>query len=201
MNTSNQGKAPCSCQAGQDQDMFKDTLSQNLAAHSNGNVLLGPLAQDALLSGVGGGPYSTAGTMGMQPAQRTVQSGAQPSGTMGTAGAVGVQQGFPFDGGMQPGPTSAGAQQGTIPQNLMPITPLTEPMPQTMQNVMFLNAALRTQIGKRITVSFLIGTNTFVYRTGTLLSVGANYILLLETDTDDLVFCDFFTIKFVRIYR
>lgn len=199
MNTSNQGQPSCSCQAGQDPDMLKDILSQNLAAHSNGSVLMGPLAQDALLSGVGGGPYSSAGTAGMQTTQRGAQSGAQSSGTMRT-GAAGAQQGLTFDG-TQPGLTSTGTQQGAVPQNLMPITPLTEPTPQTLQNVMFLNAALRTQIGRRITVSFLIGTNTFVDKTGTLLSVGANYILLLETDTDDLVFCDFFTIKFVRIYR
>lgn len=199
MNASNQGQAQCSCQAGQDQDMLNDILSQNLAAHSNGSVLLGPLAQDALLSGVGGGPYS-AGTTGMKLTQKGEQQGTQSAGPIGTTGAPGAQPGYTFDGA-QSGLASAGTQQGTIPQNLMPITPLTQPMPQTVQNVMYLNGALRTQIGRRITVSFLIGTNTFVDKTGTLLSVGSNYILLLETDTDDLLFCDFFTIKFVKIYR
>lgn len=172
MNSSNvQGQMPC--QAAQGQSELSDILSQNFAAHSNGSVLLGPLASDAMLTGVGGGPYAQAGGTVLQQ---------RPTGPIGTTGAPSAQ----------PGLTAA---------DFLPITPLTQPMPQTVESVQYLNGALRTQIGKRVTVSFLIGTNTFVDKTGTLLAVGANYILMLETDTDDLLFCDFFSIKFIRIYR
>ena len=38
-----------------------------------------------------------------------------------------------------------------------------------VQSLQYMNAFLRTQIGKKVTVDFLIGTNTLVDRTGTLL--------------------------------
>lgn len=83
---------------------------------------------------------------------------------------------------------------------LMPITDLTQPAPMTAESTEFLNGFLRTQIGKRVRVDFLVGTNTFLDRSGLLLAVGANYILLREASTDDLLVCDFFNIKFVTIY-
>ena len=52
---------------------------------------------------------------------------------------------------------------------------------------------MRTQIGRTVVVEFLIGANTLVDRTGILLAVGANYILLNETETDDILACDFST--------
>lgn len=81
-----------------------------------------------------------------------------------------------------------------------PITSLTQPMPLTTESLQYINGILRTQIGRKVTVSFLIGTNTLVDKTGTLLGVGANYIVLNEIETDDIVFCDFYTIKFVKVY-
>lgn len=84
---------------------------------------------------------------------------------------------------------------------LSPITNLTQPMPMTLNSLQYLNAALRTQIGRKVTVDFLIGTNTFVDRTGTLLAVGANYIIINEIESDDLLFCDYYSIKFVKAYR
>lgn len=91
---------------------------------------------------------------------------------------------------------------GTLTQqpSTMPITPLTQPVPVTTESIQFINGYLRTQIGRKVTVDFLIGTNTLVDRTGTLLGVGANYILINELETDDITVCDFYTIKFVRIY-
>jgi hypothetical protein len=94
-----------------------------------------------------------------------------------------------------------GAVTGTAPAGqTAPITPLTQPMPVTVESMQYINGFLRTQIGKRVTVNFLIGTNTSVDRTGTLLAVGSNYILLNEVETDDILVCDFFSIKFVTIY-
>ena len=45
-----------------------------------------------------------------------------------------------------------------------------------------------------------MGTNTLTDRTGILVGVGANYILLNEVETDDLLACDFYNIKFIRFY-
>lgn len=84
---------------------------------------------------------------------------------------------------------------------VFPITPTTEPPAMTLSSLQYLNGALRTQIGSRVVVQFLIGTNTYQDRTGTLLAVGADYIILNETDTDDITFCDFFSIKFVKVFK
>ena len=46
-------------------------------------------------------------------------------------------------------------------------------------------------------MEFLVGANTLVDRTGVLLAVGANYILINEIQTDDITACDFYNIKFV----
>lgn len=82
-----------------------------------------------------------------------------------------------------------------------PITATTQPAPLTLESTEYLNGFLRTQIGQRVRVSFLIGTNSFLDKAGKLLDVGANYIILQEAMTDDLLVCDFYTIKFVTIFR
>jgi hypothetical protein len=92
------------------------------------------------------------------------------------------------------------APGGMTANDLVPITALNQPMPMTTQSLQYINGFLRTQIGKKVTVDFLIGTNTLVDKTGTLLGVGANYILINEIETDDLLICDFYTIKFVHVY-
>lgn len=84
---------------------------------------------------------------------------------------------------------------------LTPITPMNQPPALTLDTTQYLNGALRTQIGQKVTVNFLLGTNTFQDRTGTLLAVGANYIIINEIETDDILFCDFYSIKFVRVYH
>ncbi|MCX7715093.1 MAG: hypothetical protein N2171_05150 [Clostridia bacterium] len=73
-------------------------------------------------------------------------------------------------------------------------------VPVTAESLQYLNGFLRTQIGKRVKVEFLIGTNSFVDKEGILLGVGVNYILINETDTDDLTACDFYNIKFIKFY-
>ena len=70
----------------------------------------------------------------------------------------------------------------------------------TAESLQYLNGFIRTQIGRRVRVEFLIGTNTMTDRTGILVAVGANYILLNETEADDLLACDFYNIKFIKFY-
>lgn len=89
----------------------------------------------------------------------------------------------------------------TLPESMVvPITDMNQPMPMTTESLQYMNGFLRTQIGRRVMVEFLIGTNTLVDRTGVLLGVGANYILLNESDSDDLLACDFYNIKFVKFF-
>lgn len=70
-----------------------------------------------------------------------------------------------------------------------------------LNSTQFLNGYLQTQIGKSVTVEFLFGTDTLSDRTGTLLAVGANYIVIREIGTQNQLVCDFFSIKIVRIYQ
>ncbi len=80
---------------------------------------------------------------------------------------------------------------------LAPITPTTEPQALTLESTEYLNGYLRTQIGKMVRIEFLIGTGTLIDRTGTLLDVGANFVTIRQVQTDDIVVCDFFSIKFI----
>ncbi len=80
------------------------------------------------------------------------------------------------------------------------ITDFSNPYPVTPESIQYLNGFIRTQIGRRITVTFLVGSNLIEEKTGFLLGVGANYILINELDTNDLTACDFYNIKFIRFY-
>lgn len=71
---------------------------------------------------------------------------------------------------------------------------------QTVLSTDFTQGYLRTQIGKKVKVEFLIGTDMFIDREGTLLEVGASYIIIRETGTNDRLLCDMYSIKFVKFY-
>lgn len=72
-------------------------------------------------------------------------------------------------------------------------------MPATVESTMFTPGFLRTQIGRNIRVEFLIGTNSMTDRTGTLVAVGASYIIIRPIQSDDLMLCDIYSIRFVTI--
>lgn len=80
-----------------------------------------------------------------------------------------------------------------------PTAPGWTQMPTTVESPLFTPGFLRTQIGRRVRVEFLIGTNNLTDRTGTLVAVGASYILIRPIDSDDLMMCDIYSIKFVTI--
>lgn len=65
----------------------------------------------------------------------------------------------------------------------------------------YLQGYLKTQIGKKVRVEFLIGTDTLQDRLGTLMDVAISYIIIREEETDDLLMCDMYSIKFVTIYK
>lgn len=92
-------------------------------------------------------------------------------------------------------PISAGTDT-----SMAPLTSASQPMPVTADSTEYLNGFLRTQIGRRMRVEFLLGTNTFTDKSGLLIGVGANYILLRESSTDDIIACDFYNIKFITFF-
>lgn len=71
----------------------------------------------------------------------------------------------------------------------------------TMLGIEYTQGYLRTLIGKKILVTFIIGTNSLVDRSGILEDVGISYIVLRETETKDLMLCDIYSITFVSIYK
>ena len=93
-----------------------------------------------------------------------------------------------------------GMVAGQQPPDTTQIFPWNQPMPVTVESLQYMNGFMRTQIGRKVTIEFLIGTNTLTDRTGTLLAVGANYILINEIETDDILLCDFFSMKFIKFY-
>ena len=119
----------------------------------------------------------------------------------------------PFPTGLPQGPQYGPPlvqQQGMIPQqqglvptapsDLAPIVPWNQPIPVTTESLQYMNGFMRTQIGRKVSVEFLIGTNTLTDKTGTLLAVGANYILINEVESDDILLCDFYSIKFMKFF-
>ena len=96
--------------------------------------------------------------------------------------------------------SSAVAQSGATGGSLAPITSMTQPQSIPAESLQYMNGFLRTQVGRPVQVDFLVGTNSIVTRSGILLAVGANFILINETETDDILACDFYNIKFDRFY-
>ena len=80
------------------------------------------------------------------------------------------------------------------------ITDIQHPYPVTAESLQYLNGFLRTQIGRRVSIDFLVGSNSIVTKSGFLLGVASNYILINDLDTNDLTTCDFYNIKFIRFY-
>ena len=71
--------------------------------------------------------------------------------------------------------------------------------PEILTNSIYTPAFLREQIGKLMRVEFLIGTNNLTDRIGILEDVGVSYILLRSIESNNIVFCDIYAIKFVTI--
>ena len=107
----------------------------------------------------------------------------------------------PMGSGLPSAAPSQGAQ-GTPTASLLPGSP-SQPSPVTLESSLFTPGFLRTQIGKLMRVEFLIGTNGLTDRTGTLIGVGASYILLKLVSGDinggNTMMCDIYSIKFATI--
>ena len=87
---------------------------------------------------------------------------------------------------------------GIAPATAGMVTAATAPV---LTNPGYTQAFLKTQIGKRVRVEFLVGTNTFVDRGGILEDVGISYIVLRDSETNDRVMADLYSIKFVTFFE
>lgn len=61
-----------------------------------------------------------------------------------------------------------------------------------------LQSFLQQQVGKKVSVQFLIGANSMVEQAGTLVGVGSNYIILRENN-GELLICNTDELKLVRV--
>lgn len=131
------------------------------------------------------------------PSFRNMHNQVMPGMQMPYGGCSCSQQALPpLPSGMPTGPTPT-----PLPApNMVQVAPPGQQAPQTVESPLYTPGFLRTQIGKRMRVEFLIGTGALIDRIGTLVGVGASYILLMPTDTDDIMMCDIYSIKFVTIY-
>lgn len=75
-----------------------------------------------------------------------------------------------------------------------------EPGSPVQQDANYLQGYLRTKIGKSLRVEFLIGTSILTDRSGILVSVGIDHIVLVPFNSQDLQVCDLYSIKFVEIF-
>ena len=91
-----------------------------------------------------------------------------------------------------------------VPGTPAPIYEIPEPImempPQPINNILYTQGYLKANIGRYIKAEFLIGTTSFMDREGILKEVGISYFIIQEPETDDLVLCDMYSLKFVRFF-
>lgn len=110
----------------------------------------------------------------------------------------GTSAGAPTPGGT-PGPTPIGiGAPGTV--GVTPSPFVTAPGAPVVLDTQYTQGYLRTQIGKRVRITFLLGTNTLQDRVGILQDVGISYVIIREPDTGTNVLGDIYSIKFVDIF-
>lgn len=132
----------------------------------------------------------------MAPQQMLPQTMPSPSAAALPSLPTGVPGG-PLVGPV-PSMGAPGMGMPSAPGVSVPATPggpiLTTADPQ------FVAGYLKTQIGRQVRVEFLIGTTgPLVDRIGTLMGVGVSYILLRPIESDDILMCDLYSIKFVTV--
>jgi hypothetical protein len=123
---------------------------------------------------------------------------------MGSQGGLPMTAGLPAAGAATSTGPAVPVSTPSVPTQMQGVmqTSATLPgnqVPSTVENPFFTPGFLRTQIGRKMRVECLLGTNLLTDRTGTLVAVGASYIVLRLIDSDDLMMCDIYSIKFVTL--
>jgi len=140
----------------------------------------------------------------MTPGYIPVPSQYRPMFETGPTGMPILSPGMPhmMQGGNTAMPQNPNLGQGpgqNVPQQNFQDNFEMAPGSPIQQDINYTQGYLRTQIGRRMLVSFLIGTSTYQDRTGVLEKVGISYIILKEPEGTELL-CDIYSIKFVRIF-
>ena len=90
------------------------------------------------------------------------------------------------------------SQQFRVPYN--PLSPPEYAEILNYESIQYLNGFLRTQIGKYVRITSLIGSDDTTYIYGFLVGVGINYIIIQEFATGNITTLDFYNIKSVYFY-
>ncbi|MFL0248234.1 hypothetical protein [Candidatus Clostridium stratigraminis] len=143
----------------------------------------GPTGMPILTAGM---PHMTQGGNTTMPQNPHTPIPQNPNTPQGPGGSTAMP---PFPGPAQTPGTNIPGQNF----EMAPGSPI-------QQDINYTQGYLRTQIGRRMLVSFLIGTSTYQDRTGVLEKVGISYIILKEPEGTELL-CDIYSIKFVRIFQ
>lgn len=98
--------------------------------------------------------------------------------------------------GMEPG-MGTGMDSATLPG--LGINPATSQQQPGVFDPGFMQSYLRQNIGKRVRIEFLVGTQILTDRSGTLAEVGISYVVLRDPAGTRIV-CDLYSIKFVTIF-
>lgn len=157
-------------------------------------------------------PSSTPGSFPMPSPEmfpETMDEGEYMPSDQNIMGGETMQGGTP-QGGTAPTTPAPFEIQTTPTTPAAPTTPMAptaqgpfeiQPGAPAVLDTQYTQGYLRTLIGKRVRVTFLLGTNTLQDRTGVLEQVGISYITIRESETNNLTMCDIYTVKFVVIFQ
>jgi hypothetical protein len=122
-------------------------------------------------------------------------------GFTGAPVTVGVGQQIPGTPQQIPGVTQQipGVTQ-QIPGAAPQVTPGLGLQTPTAESYLYTQGYLQTQIGKSVRIEFLIGESLLTDRRGILVQVGIDYVVIQESESDDYLTCDLYSIKFVTTY-
>lgn len=118
-----------------------------------------------------------------------------PSFTVTTS--PGVQEPMVTAGIGQPPVGVAAPATQQVPQPVAPGLGLLQP---TVEDYQWTQGYLVSQIGRTVRIEFLIGESMLTDRRGRLINVGIDYVVIQEADSDDILICDLYSIKFVTTY-
>lgn len=72
-------------------------------------------------------------------------------------------------------------------------------IPKDSDNSNYLQDYLKSIIGRFVNVDFLIGNDSLISKEGILKEVGTDYIVLEMVQSNELLLCDIYSVKFVQI--
>lgn len=136
----------------------------------------------------------------MQTTQQNSQPGRIPNILYGTVNSSPMANAdMPMQNNNVPSTTTQRALNGSASSSAI-TNAFNQAIPVTNESIQYLNGFMRSQIGRRVTIEFMVGTNTMIEKEGYLIAVGANFILLNEVANEDIIACDFYNIKFIKFH-